>query len=126
MGYILVLIIFSAVLFLKILPEMGHQMLLRDQYYGLYTEATIDISEIKCYGNDVQKVRGKFLGIYPYDAFMTKGCLTNPENHRQNHVFIRIDARKPHTFLQVMTKITDEQKSNLHQKIFYKTYPEIG
>lgn len=109
--------------FFWILPEIGHQVLLRDDYYGMKNYPEARPENIKCEDEVVKRVEGKFIGIYPYAATLRTGCLLNDERNNKDKSYVQIKSRKPHTFIQAAWENLMDLESGSFIIIFYQTYP---
>lgn len=85
-------------LFLWALPEIGHRILLADDYYGLANKHEIYQKNLDCDKTVLEEKKGRFLGIYPYRATMNKGCLWDPKSQSYYASYIQVRARKPYIF----------------------------
>lgn len=115
-----------AVLFLfffLILPRIGHDFLLRNNYYGLGDHPASDPKNIKCNDSPWGRIDGHFFYVYPYAATISGGCLFNFKTMKNDRIFIEIRARRPHTFFQKMGEHSSELIAGSFKTISYKIYP---
>lgn len=107
------------------LPEAGHQILLRNNYYGLgnspiFSNGKIDcadFSEEKPIPANIDQVIGRFLGVYPYRAYAIEMCTSDNKNQRMVYRH-EIVARKPHTFITNWAETLSEIAS--HEIIYFR------
>ena len=108
--------------FFWILPEIGHQVLLRDDYYGMKNYPEANPKNITCDRPAGKRIDGKFLGFYPYSAVINTGCLFNHKIMKDDRIYVIIEAQKPHTFIETKGVDLMDLPFGSYDVIYYKTY----
>lgn len=123
-------IILAVLFFTWILPEIGHQILMRN-YYGATETEILNSTNIKC-EDKIYSRDGRFLGVYSYRVIIQRGCLWNSESYykksdagsKKNDVeFINLEVRKPYIFSIADMIDSAELITGEYIRIFSKTYP---
>ena len=111
------------VLFFWALPEIGHKILLSDDYYGLTRTKAFQVEGGDC----IEKIKfeparneGKFLGLYKYSAFVLKTCTWSSLHSKYNGVRTTIYAQAPHSFMSSMFWIHPEMEVSSYKIIYSK------
>lgn len=106
----------AAFFFLWALPQIGHQ------YYKMinyrFTHQQMDISHVMDCIEDTYLVNeGYFLGVYPYRAILSKGCITHTRKNK-NEIYTMIEVRPPYTFLSKIKEKVIEFVSGEYEMVY--------
>lgn len=96
-------------IFLWALPEIGHRILLANDYNmkesHVYSGSPLDCSKIES-----ERVDAKFLWVYPYTAIIMRGCRYEYPSLIKKGEYVRIITNKPHTFFYYINRPFSEMK----------------
>lgn len=105
------------------LPRIGHEVLLRDDYYTFGRHSSFKHENVRCDNHQNVRIDGRFLDIYPYVAVLSNGCSGNYFAKRDETTFVRIEVRRPYTIFDSLTKYSSEMIASSFETIFYEIRP---